>query len=111
MRVQKMAKINTGLLDLRAGISPEHGRDRTTGDATEQGQCSRTKWLLQCRLAWYGLRAMGVGDLRDFGAGTFSVDLVRPDGSFVDRLEVDREFGTVTRSAALALNHHLSFAA
>jgi hypothetical protein len=106
-----MAKINTGLIGLRAGISPEHGLDVTTRDATEHGQYSRTRWLLQCRLAWYGLRAIGVGDLRDFGAATFSVDLVRPDGSFVDRLEVDREFGMVTRSAGVALSHHLSVAA
>jgi len=106
-----MAKINTGLPGLRAGISPAHGLDMTTRDGTDQGQCSRTRWLLQCRLAWYGLRAIGVGDLRDFGAGTLSVDLVRPDGSVVDQLEVDREFGMVTRSAALALSHHLSVAA
>jgi hypothetical protein len=106
-----MAKINTGFLGLRGSISPGHGLPMTTRDATEQSQCSRTRWLLQCRLAWYGLRAIGVGDLRDFGAATFSVDLVRPDGSFVDRLEVDREFGMVTRTAALALTHHLSVAA
>jgi hypothetical protein len=107
-----MAKIDTGLLSpLRAGISPKHSLDTTTRDATEPCQCLRARRLLQCRLAWYGLRAMGVGDLRDFGASTVSVDLVRPDGSFVDRLEVDREFGIVTRSAGLALNHHLSVAA
>jgi hypothetical protein len=98
-----MEKNDTGHLGLRAGIGPEHGLPIS--------QRSRTRWLLQCRLAWYGLRAIGVGDLREAGAGTLSVDLVRSDGSFVDRLEVDREFGMVTRSAALALNRHLSVAA
>ena len=106
-----MANINTGFLGLRAGFSPEHGQDTTAPDGTNQGQCSRTRWLLQCRLAWYGLRAIGVGDLRDFGVGTFSVDLVRPDGSVIDRLEVDREFGMITRSAGVALSHHLNVAA
>jgi hypothetical protein len=76
----------------------------------ERCECSRMRRLLQCRLAWYGFRAIRLGSLRDLSESTASVDLFRNDGSFLGRVEVDRQSGKVDLSAGRALTHLLNVA-
>jgi hypothetical protein len=91
--------------------SPRIARgDAAGGFQTERHECSRTRKLLQCRLAWYGLQAISLGSLRDVSERTASVDLFRNDGIFLGRVEVDRESGRVDGSAGRTLTHLLKAA-
>lgn len=112
-----MAKIIPGpqpaLKELtRANLRPNVERRHGSGGAEiRQCECSRMRWLLQCRLAWYGLRAVGVGSLRDLAEKTVLVDLVQDGGSVVCSVKVDRQYGIVDSSAGRALTRLLNAAA
>jgi hypothetical protein len=73
----------------------------------EISQCdfspSRGLWLLQCRLAWYGFRSVKMGQLREFSEDTFLLDLLQTCGTFLCRVEIDRQSGAIRRPAGHAL--------
>lgn len=70
------------------------------------GRCdlSRMRRLLQCRLAWYGFRSVEVGSFRGLTEDTLFVDLLHAGGVVLCRVEVDRQSGVFSPSAAHALN-------
>jgi hypothetical protein len=55
--------------------------------------------LLQSRLDWYGFRSVKAGQLRQLGEHTFLVDLHNASGTFLCRIEIDRESGALRPSA------------
>ena len=55
--------------------------------------------LLQSRLDWYGFRSVKPGQLRQHGEHTYLVDLLNSYGTFLCRIEIDRESGAVRASA------------
>ena len=92
--------------------SPSIARgDAASGIQTERCECSRTRKLLQCRLAWYGFRSVNLGSFSDLSERTTSIDLFRNDGSFLGRVAVDRQSGRLDASAGVALTHLLKVAA
>jgi hypothetical protein len=89
--------------------SPRIARgDVAGGFPTERYECSRTRKLLRCRLAWYGLQSISLGAFQEVSEHTASVGLFRNDGSFLGRVEVDRESGRVEGSAGRTLAHLLN---
>jgi hypothetical protein len=55
--------------------------------------------LLQSRLDWYGFRSVKAGQLRELGEHTYLVDLLNACGTFLCRIEIDRESGALRASA------------
>jgi hypothetical protein len=55
--------------------------------------------LLKFRLDWYGFRSVKAGPLRELGEHTFLVDLLNTSGTFLCRIEIDRESGALRASA------------
>jgi hypothetical protein len=63
--------------------------------------------LLECKLAWYGFRAVEIGPFVKVNRHTISIDLSQR-GAFLGRIEVDRESGAVTAPAGLPLSPEIS---
>jgi hypothetical protein len=55
--------------------------------------------LLRSRLDWYGFRSVKAGSLHQQGEHTFLVDLLNTGGTFLCRIEIDRESGALRSSA------------
>jgi hypothetical protein len=79
-------------------------------DEIDRGELSRTRWLLQCRLFWYGFQSVKIGTIRGLTEDTIMVDLLEACGVVVCQVEVDRESGAIRPWAARALSRLPTFA-
>jgi hypothetical protein len=88
----------------RSDICLEAGEEMSPCDVSQ----ARGLWLLQRRLAWYGLQSVKVGQVRELSEHALVVDLLYTCGTLLCRIEIDRQSGAIRRHAAHGLAYLLA---
>jgi hypothetical protein len=108
--MSKIARPRSALKGIPSANVSIGSQDRKGSDKM-RCEFSNTRWLLQRRLAWYGLRSVSVGSLRDLTDKTVLADLRRANGILICRIQVDRENAMLGAPAGRVLSRLLSVAA